>query len=63
MSVVVVILNRAWGMNPYIQYGSITPITEKADGTYEFNLRTEKPWSYSDISSRWRAQVGIKYIF
>ena len=57
------LLNRAWGMNPYILYSSISPITEKADGTYEFNLRTEKPWSYSDISSRWRAQVGIKYIF
>lgn len=57
------LLNRAWGLEPTFSFNNISPITEKADGTYEFNLRTEKPWSYSDISSRWRAQVGIKYIF
>ena len=57
------LLNRGWGMEPYVNYSSITPITVLRDGSYEFNHATKQPWSYSDINSRWRAQVGLKYIF
>lgn len=56
------LLNRGWGMEPYIQYSSISPISYNG-GNYEFNLSRQQPWAYSDLSSRWRAQVGVKYIF
>ena len=62
------LLNRGWGMSPYIQYDNITPIaisTDRATGNpvYSFTHHRSTPWDYSDINSRWRAQVGVKYTF
>jgi hypothetical protein len=55
-------------MSPYIQYDNITPIaisTDRATGNtvYSFTHHRSTPWDYSDINSRWRAQVGVKYTF
>ena len=55
------LLNRGWGMEPYVNYSSITPISGANSDT--FSISTPNPWTYSDIASRWRAQVGIKYTF
>lgn len=55
------LLNRAWGMEPYVNYSSITPIS--GVNSDSFTISTPNPWTYGDISSRWRAQVGLKYIF
>ena len=62
------LLNRGWGMTPSIQYNNISPITINTSGatpTYSFNKPNagNEPWTYSDLGSRWRAQVGIKYTF
>ena len=54
-------------MSPYIQYDNITPIaiSNAASGSpvYSFTHHRSTPWDYSDIDSRWRAQVGVKYTF
>ena len=62
------LLNRGWGMSPYIQYDNITPIaisTDRATGksVYSFTHHRSTPWDYADINSRWRAQIGVKYTF
>ena len=57
------LLNRGWGMEPTVGYSSITPLKRENDGTYTFSVANPHPWTYSDINSRWRAQVGIKYTF
>ena len=63
------LLNRGWGMVPFIRYGSISPIAIKTDNTgkkiYSFTKPNGEslPWIYDDVNSRWRAQVGLKYIF
>lgn len=61
------LLNRAWGLDPFIQFNNITPLSTSVDNagvrSYNFSFRGEKPWDYADLGSRWRAQVGIKYTF
>ena len=57
------LLNRGWGMVPTVEYSSITPLKRENDGTHTFSVANKHPWTYSDINSRWRAQVGIKYTF
>ena len=58
------LLSRGWGMEPRVRYNSISPLTyDKAKKEYTFSSSTPHPWTYSDINSRWRAQVGIKYTF
>ena len=57
------LLNRGWGMVPTVEYSSITPLKRENDGTHTFSVANPHPWTYSDINSRWRAQVGVKYTF
>ena len=58
------LLNRGWGMEPRVKYNSISPLTyDEKKKEYSFSSSTPHPWTYSDINSRWRAQVGIKYTF
>ena len=58
------LLNRGWGMEPRVKYNSISPLTyDKVKKEYSFSSSTPHPWTYSDINSRWRAQVGVKYTF
>ena len=55
------LLNRAWGMTPRVEYSRIFPLS--GANSENFTISTPHPWTYSDIASRWQAQVGLKYIF
>ena len=55
------LLNRAWGMTPRVEYSRIFPLS--GANSENFTISTPHPWTYSDIDSRWQAQVGLKYIF
>ena len=58
------LLSRGWGMEPRVRYNSISPLTyDEKKKEYSFSSSTPHPWTYSDINSRWRAQVGVKYTF
>lgn len=55
------LINRGWGLNYFVQYDAINPLGYK-NGKYTFTPLSSL-WEQSNISSRWRAQVGLKYIF
>lgn len=44
--------------------GYYSPITYKGNGEYQFlQPGTYNMFSYNDLASRWRGQIGIRYIF
>lgn len=58
-------LNPNWGITRSVMY-AVSPLAYNRDGSYTFTPfkgTNGKMWTMSDIESRWRAQVGIKYIF
>lgn len=62
------LLNRGWGMTPTVSYNTISPIAIREVGgkkLYSFSKPNagNEPWTYSDLGSRWRAQIGLKYTF
>lgn len=62
------LLNRAWGLYNNVSY-SYSPITVSgvdAEGvpTFQFTKPAgDKLYNISDYNSRWRAQLGVRYIF
>ncbi len=63
------LLNKDWGRISYVSnsyklmdYRGLQPVTNYP--LYRFNPTTPaKVWQTSDFTSRWRAQIGIRYIF
>lgn len=55
------LIDRGWGLNYFVQYDAINPLGYRG-GKYTFTPLSSL-WEQSNISSRWRAQVGLKYIF
>jgi hypothetical protein len=65
-------LNKEWGHYAYalnqqfnlINYKGLASGTSKPTFTYDASGQTNgEPYSYSDFSSRWRGQIGLRYIF
>jgi len=65
-------INKKWGRSYFLtnQQFSVINYTGLVTGTstpkFTFNpsgLTNGKPYSLSDIGSRWRAQIGLRYIF
>ena len=70
------LINKAWGHSQYaanqqftlINYKGQTPTNTNASATptftYDASGQTNGyPYSLSDINSRWRGQIGLRYIF
>lgn len=55
------LFNRAWGQSYYVQYDAINPLGFRG-GKYTFTP-LKNLWEQANIDSRWRAQIGVKYIF
>jgi len=55
--------NHEWGKESYLSNNSYSPIKYNK-GKYQYlNGADYNPFSISDIYSRWRGQIGIKYFF
>ncbi len=53
--------NHTWGVHYGVPHGNLS-LMKYENGQFDFRpMKTM--WGMSDISSRWHAQVGIKYIF
>lgn len=62
------LFNHEWGNQSYLANNSYSPIKYSVDksgkGKYQYLSGPDyKPVSISDIYSRWRGQLGIRYIF
>ena len=69
------LINKDWGRMYYTSYGAyqllryegpVDPITDPYTPTFSFSKPDGDIWSIDDVgfnSSRWQAQVGIRYIF
>ena len=56
-------LNPKWGIENFMSNNSDSPI-RYSNGAYSFTNSVDyDPVTISDFNSRWRAQVGLKYIF
>lgn len=57
------LFNRAWGVN-YFMSNNVSNLLGYNNGVYSFNEPSNPDmYTIADFDSRWRAQVGIKYIF
>lgn len=57
------LLNRGWGIS-YSAGWAQTPLSYNAKKQeYKFSPYPGTIWSIQDMDSRWKAQIGIKYIF
>ena len=59
------LLNRKWGLESYMSNNSYTPITAARNGAFQYTQGADyDPFKeISNISSRWRCQLGLRYIF
>jgi hypothetical protein len=65
------LLNSEWGVHRFVNYNNYELIRIEGleeDGTtpqftYRGGAEREDIWNISDPSSRWRMQIGIRYIF
>ncbi|MBD8346854.1 MULTISPECIES: carboxypeptidase regulatory-like domain-containing protein [unclassified Dysgonomonas] len=62
------LLNSAWGLynSPGYSYSPVTVASVSTEGvpTFQFTKPAgEKLYNISDYNSRWRSQIGVKYIF
>lgn len=62
------LLNKDWGRvysagfsQTILDYKGRQAVTQLP--TYSFKPKTQDVWSISDFSSRWRGQIGLRYIF
>ena len=55
-------LNREWGRTS-ASYGYYNPINYKGEGHFQFLHHADyKMRSYNDYYSRWRGQIGVRFI-
>lgn len=62
------LLNKEWGRQYFLsnqQFSLINTVSTGATPTFRFNpaLTNGEAYAASDLASRWRAQIGIRYIF
>lgn len=57
------LINRGWGLSYDLAYSYRIIGYNSSNGHYTFRAPKGDLWSMSNIDSRWRAQVGVKYIF
>ena len=59
------LLNRKWGLESYMSNNSYSPITYSKGGEFQYTQGDKyDPFKeISNISSRWRCQLGLRYIF
>jgi len=65
------LFNKEWGAHRYVSYDHYELIDLEGmeeDGTtptftYDGGTEQEQVWNIADISSRWRMQIGVRYIF
>ena len=55
--------NKEWGIESYLSNNSYSPITYSGNKFQYTSGADYKPVSVSDIYSRWRGQLGIRYFF
>lgn len=59
------LLNANWGQRYSVGNGTYSPVKESR-GKYSFSAPrgvNGNVWTISDLASRWKAQIGVKYIF
>lgn len=56
------LIDRAWGLTPVVQYANYRLLGYN-QGKYTFTAPRGDVWGQALIDSRWRAQIGVKYIF
>lgn len=57
------LLNRAWGLYQGVGF-NYSPVSYQGAGQYGFSKPINNQlYGIADYSSRWRAQIGVKYIF
>jgi len=65
------LLNKEWGAHRYVSYEHYELIDIEGmeeDGTtpmftYDGGTERDQVWNIADVSSRWRMQIGVRYIF
>ena len=65
------LFNHSWGYIPYLSnnqddlltYHSLDPVTGQPRFRWTKPSATAHPWVNSDLSSRWGAQIGLRYSF
>lgn len=57
------LFDREAGLTYFVKYGNVTPFTYKQNKYGVIASKLNKLWNLSDISSRWHAQIGLKYKF
>lgn len=55
------LIDRSWGLSNGVSYGAYR-LMGYSGGKYTF-AAPKSVWDIANIDSRWRAQVGVKYIF
>lgn len=56
--------NKKWGLQHFLPNDSYSPIAYRGNGQFQYTSGANyNPFSISDFYSRWRAQVGLRYIF
>lgn len=56
--------NKKWGLQNFLPNDTYSPIAYKGNGQFQYTSGAKfNPFSISDFYSRWRAQVGLRYIF
>ena len=57
------LLNKDWGQTYGDGFGVyFSPVTYSGNGQFQFN-KNNATKSYNDFYSRWRGQIGLKYVF
>jgi len=62
------LLNKSWGKSYFVGNNASTLVTynhaNNGAGTYNFKAPTEgTAYSFNTFSSRWQAQIGVRYLF
>jgi hypothetical protein len=62
------LINSKWGRSYYVSYNQDNLVTfngfsSGTTPTFYYTPSASKPWLISDLASRWRAQIGLRYSF